>query len=52
MPDISMCMNEKCEKKDKCYRYTATPDEYWQPYCLFDEKDCTHFWDNKERSEG
>jgi len=31
MPDISMCANETCPKKDTCYRYTATPS-YHQAY--------------------
>ncbi len=36
MPDIAMCLNEKCEKKEQCYRYTAEPCEY-QCYAGFDE---------------
>lgn len=26
MPDISMCCNEFCEKRNECYRYRATPN--------------------------
>ena len=33
MPDISMCKNEECDKKDNCYRYTAMPD-YMQSYIM------------------
>lgn len=25
MADITMCLAEKCQKKDKCYRCTAVP---------------------------
>ncbi len=42
MPDISMCNNEKCDKKNKCYRYMAIPSS-WQAYSNFDEKDCEYF---------
>jgi hypothetical protein len=39
MPDISMCSNNKCYLKDKCYRYTAKPHEYRQSYSSFDYDD-------------
>jgi len=26
MPDITMCMNTKCEKRESCYRFKAIPD--------------------------
>jgi len=32
MPDITMCMGNKCPEKKTCYRCTATPDKYWQSY--------------------
>lgn len=52
MPDITMCRNKFCEKRDKCYRQQARPSEYMQSYLYFDtesvEKDfadgCTMFW--------
>lgn len=25
MPDISMCMNSKCVRREECYRYRAIP---------------------------
>jgi hypothetical protein len=37
MPDITMCKNEQCAEKEKCYRYKATPNEYWQSYSDFKE---------------
>ena len=47
MPDIAMCENEKCPKKDKCYRFTATPDPYMQTYSDFKNEDgeCKGFWE-------
>ena len=47
MPDITMCCNYDCPLKDKCYRYRAVPDSYWQSFAMFNttgEKDCDHFW--------
>ena len=25
MPDVTMCKNDQCPLKDKCYRFTAEP---------------------------
>lgn len=50
MPDISMCKNDNCPLKEKCYRYTAEPSPYRQSYGLFPQpKDgkCEYFWDNE-----
>lgn len=51
MPDISMCENTKCYVKDKCYRYTAIPSEYWQAFSTFDYDDSqgSCFIDNKHK---
>jgi len=52
MPDITMCKNEECIKKDSCYRYNAEPSEYWQSYSYF-ENSCNEetnykmFWEIK-----
>ena len=49
MPDITMCRGDGCPKKGTCYRFTATPDKYWQAYfCgipFGDEKEgaCMHY---------
>lgn len=54
MPDISMCKNEECPLREKCYRFLAEPDPYWQTYADFKyeikdgEVHCDYFWDNKE----
>lgn len=48
MPDISMCKNETCPSRFKCYRYQATPSKYLQCYASFAPKDgedkCDYFW--------
>jgi len=49
MPDISMCSNnDKCEKRETCYRNTAKPDS-WQSYIdFYAEKEpnekCGYYW--------
>lgn len=43
MPDISLCQNHECPKKDKCHRYLAKPCEY-QYYGLFEAEDCQKYW--------
>jgi len=35
MPDISMCTNDNCPLRKKCYRYTAIPFETWQSYSVW-----------------
>lgn len=35
MPDISMCANQQCPSKDKCYRFRAIPSEHRQSYMAF-----------------
>jgi len=45
MPDISMCENRKCPKRNKCYRFRAVPD-IGQSYCTFNDPldgDCQWF---------
>lgn len=49
MPDITMCLNERCPIKSTCYRYTAHPNEYWQSYSNFEydpEFGCDDFISN------
>jgi len=50
MPDISLCTNATCPSKDKCYRFTAKPNEFRQAYANFspegDEVNCSYFIDN------
>ncbi len=54
MPDISMCSNEECPSKDKCYRYVAIPDEYWQSYGAFSfdvSGKCSYFMEARSKSQ-
>jgi hypothetical protein len=46
MPDISMCAGAGCLRKDRCYRHTATPSEFWQSHFapLKDDGTCDFFW--------
>jgi hypothetical protein len=49
MPGISMCHNDTCKSRMKCFRYTAIPND-WQSYTPFgtDEcKTCDFFYDNR-----
>lgn len=60
MPDISLCCNCDCPYRDKCYRYRAVPNEFWQSYCLFEPYErimkptmdkvleCDYFWEITE----
>lgn len=43
MPDISMCENDKCEKRKNCYRFRAKPSS-WQTYSDFEADNCEFFW--------
>ena len=38
MPDISMCENEACDMKEKCYRFMAEPNPYRQSYSDWDRQ--------------
>jgi hypothetical protein len=49
MPDISMCRNESCKSKYKCFRYTAIPG-FWQAYSSFGTdkcESCDRYMDNE-----
>lgn len=35
MPDITMCTNWMCKKRNHCYRFKAVPNEFWQAYSEF-----------------
>lgn len=47
MPDITMCTNENCSIKHKCYRHEAIPSEYNQSYMKFqfneEDNTCSSF---------
>jgi len=51
MADIQMCKDQECPMKRKCYRFTATPNEwqwYLDPSVRKGDK-CEDLWDNKGR---
>lgn len=52
MADITMCEGLECPLKEKCYRYTATADEYWQAYFTkipydIESEECEYYWEDK-----
>lgn len=55
MPDISMCNNSKCPSCNRCYRFTATPSDFYQTYGAFEveegEEKCEYFWEDIDSSE-
>jgi hypothetical protein len=47
MPDITMCPGTNCPQREKCYRFTAKPDEYWQSYFIdppIKDGKCDLYW--------
>jgi hypothetical protein len=51
MPDISMCADDECPARSRCYRHKASgtvPSEYQQAFTDFqrppNERQCGHFW--------
>lgn len=63
MADITMCNNKTCDNREKCYRFTATPNEWRQSYFYKDPEptisvnsldgetfDCEHFYPNDIKS--
>lgn len=54
MADITMCNDEQCKQKNKCYRYTAPRNKYWQAVFSVSpriDETCEYFWDNADRKE-
>jgi len=50
MPDIAMCTNNECPKKDSCYRFKAEANPYWQAYSEFvvdEDGNCDYFMEMK-----
>ena len=44
MPDIIMCPGAGCNKKDTCYRHTATPTKPYQVQVQQAPEDCKSYW--------
>ena len=52
-PDITMCSGEGCPVKEKCYRFTAKPNEYRQSYFVeppIRDGKCDHYWGERQES--
>lgn len=51
MPDITMCKDNDCPKKEECHRFTAISDKIGQPYFLQTPrkgKHCVYYWPNNQ----
>lgn len=46
MPDIAMCNGHGCEKRERCYRHTATPTEHQTYFAAppLRQGKCDYFW--------
>jgi hypothetical protein len=47
MADITMCKGGECPFKEKCKRFTATANEYYQAYFIdvpYDNYKCDMYW--------
>lgn len=38
MPEITMCDNASCPKRENCYRSTAEPSAFYQSYAHFEPR--------------
>ena len=36
MSDITKCQNSYCKLKEKCLRWIASPNQYYQSYAMFE----------------
>lgn len=43
MPDITMCSNQECAKREFCYRAAARPS-FRQSWGNFKHENCAYFW--------
>lgn len=56
MADIAKCIGVSCPLKESCYRYTATPSDYWQSYFMSipydnDKESCDNYWKDTETDD-
>lgn len=51
MPDITMCRGDLCGRRETCYRFNATPNEFRQSYFvkvpLKESGDCEYYWEKR-----
>jgi len=53
MADITMCTGTNCPVKEKCYRFTATPNELWESWFIespITDGKCEMYWGEKSES--
>ena len=54
MADITMCRDETCRRKERCYRFTARATPEYQAYFVDSprkEKVCEYFSDNQDKTK-
>lgn len=54
MADITMCRDESCKKRERCYRFTAKACEHWQSFFVDsprEGKECKYFSDNQDKTK-
>jgi hypothetical protein len=54
MADITMCRDETCKKRERCYRFTARVTPEYQSYFVDSPrqgKECKYFSDNQDKTK-
>lgn len=49
MPDIAMCAETTCPRRESCLRYLLPPDRYMQSYAERDPATCDDYWHDHSR---
>jgi hypothetical protein len=54
MADITMCRDETCKKRERCYRFTARATPEYQSYFVDSPRQgkvCKYFSDNEDKTK-
>ena len=54
MADITMCRDETCKKRERCYRFTARVTPEYQSYFVDSPRQgkvCKYFSDNEDKTK-
>jgi hypothetical protein len=54
MADITMCSDETCKKRERCYRFTAKETPEYQSYFVDSPRQgkvCEYFSDNEDKTK-
>ena len=54
MADITMCRDETCKKRERCYRFTARVTPEYQSYFVDSPRQgkmCNYFSDNEDKTK-